>query len=119
MFPTFLLHVSCTRPGLKPHCVSGIILSDRGRGRFRRTYLQIKKNVNIHSTKYLVATYDDNSGNIAAINYYLPLGPMSAWLCHCSMAATVFVQPLDLIKNRMQLSGEFSAKSLCDAILLV
>ena len=24
------------------------------------------------------------------------------------MAATLFVQPLDLVKNRMQLSGEFS-----------
>ena len=27
------------------------------------------------------------------------------WLC--SMAATLFVQPLDLVKNRMQMSGEY------------
>lgn len=27
-----------------------------------------------------------------------------------SMAATVFVQPLDLVKNRMQLSGEGAKK---------
>ena len=26
------------RPGLKPHCVSGIILSERGCSRFRRTF---------------------------------------------------------------------------------
>ena len=46
------LHFSCTcraekimsvvpRPGLKPHCVSGIILSERGCSRFRRTFARI------------------------------------------------------------------------------
>ena len=29
------------RPGLKPHCVSWIILSDRGCSRFRRTFARI------------------------------------------------------------------------------
>ena len=29
------------RPGLKPHCVSGIILSERGCSRFRRTFARI------------------------------------------------------------------------------
>ena len=32
------------------------------------------------------------------------------------MTAAVFVQPLDLIKNRMQLSGKFTASSLDVAI---
>ena len=46
------LHFSCTcraekimsvvpRPGLKPYCVSGIILSERGCSRFRRTFARI------------------------------------------------------------------------------
>ena len=47
------LHFSCTcragagemsvvpRPGLKPHCVSGIILSERGCSRLRRTFARI------------------------------------------------------------------------------
>lgn len=30
---------------------------------------------------------------------------LSSWFC-CRMGATVFVQPLDLVKNRMQLSGQ-------------
>lgn len=29
------------------------------------------------------------------------------------MGATVFVQPLDLVKNRMQLSGKSEARSDC------
>jgi len=33
------------------------------------------------------------------------------------MAATLFVQPLDLVKNRMQLSGWFSV--LCSAFSIV
>lgn len=28
------------------------------------------------------------------------------------MGATLFVQPLDLVKNRMQLSGNFNLKSI-------
>jgi len=41
------------------------------------------------------------------------------------MAATLFVQPLDLVKNRMQLSGEFSllfvtyvSIALCNILIL-
>lgn len=38
---------------------------------------------------------------------------MYAALIH-RMTATLFVQPLDLVKNRMQMSGESHAQSIID-----
>jgi len=50
------------------------------------------------------------------INQHLMLSELCLLLCNCvdtvvlfvyiRMAATLFVQPLDLVKNRMQLSGQ-------------